>query len=145
MKIGSMMPSTYLKKDDFPTPALLTIRSFAHANVAAQNEPEEKKWIMHFDEMEKGLVLNPTNLQLAALAMDSDDTDDWIGQSIVVYNDPNVSFGGKLTGGLRLRAPKRAKPAAAPVTKPRAAPAQTPDPRADVPFADMEDDSDPPF
>jgi hypothetical protein len=112
--INTMMPSKYLKKEDVPQPALVTIRSFTRDNVAQQNEPEERKWIMHFDEFPVGMVLNSTNLQLAAQAMGSDETDDWIGKKIVIYTDPNVSFGGKLIGGLRLRAPRKNKPAPPP-------------------------------
>jgi hypothetical protein len=107
MKIGQMMSAKYLKKDDVDPPVLVSIRTFRHENVAQENQPEELKWVMYFAEMDKGLVLNSTNLQLAAMALGSDDTDDWIGHQVVLYNDPNVSFGGKLTGGVRIRAPKR--------------------------------------
>jgi hypothetical protein len=50
-------------------------------------------------------------------ACGSDDTDDWIGKQIVVFVDENVSFGGELVGGLRIRKHKQAAPVA-----PRAAP-----------------------
>ena len=129
MKISAMMPSSYLKKEDVPTPALVTIKSFTHENLAQDGQPEDKKWVMHFNEFDRGLVMNPTNLQLAAMALASDDTDDWLGKQIVIYTDPNVSFGGKLVGGLRLRAPKR-KPAPVP---------------APPPPAEYDDDSDIPF
>lgn len=127
MKISAMMPSSYLKKEDVPSPALVTVRKFTNENLAQDGQPEEKKWVMHFDEFDRGLVMNPTNLQLAAQAMGSDDTDDWIGHQIVLYTDPNVSFAGKLVGGLRLRAPKRKTAPPPPVAPP-------------VPFDDMDDD-----
>lgn len=115
MNINQMMPSTYLKKEDVMQPALVTIRRFTQENLAQQNAPEELKWIMHFAEFDKGLVMNPTNLQLAALALGSEETDHWIGKQIVLYTDPNVSFAGKPVGGLRLRAMKRkAQPAPPP-------------------------------
>lgn len=132
--ISTMMPSSFLKKEDFPQQTLLTIRRFTHENVAPNGQPEERKWIMHFDEFERGLVMNPTNLQLAAVALGSENTDDWIGKQIVAYNDPNVSFGGKLTGGIRLRA-KRTRTAVMTATSSIAPP--PPPPPA---FADMEDD-----
>jgi hypothetical protein len=108
--ISQMMPSKYLKKEDVPQPAMVTIRRFTQENVAPSGQPEEKKWIMHFDELENGMVMNPTNLQLAALAVGSEETDDWIGHQVVIYNDPNVSFAGKLTGGIRIRAVRRKAP-----------------------------------
>ncbi len=142
--INAMMPSKYLKKEDVPTPALVTIRSFSHENVAPQGQPEEKKWIIHFEEFENGMVMNSTNLQLCAVALGSEETEEWMGRQVVIFNDPNVSFGGKLTGGLRVRAMRRAAPpaaarhAAAQVRRPVAPPVD------DVPLADY-DDQDVPF
>ena len=148
MNIDDMKESKYLRKEDFPTPALATIRDLKYLNVAPDNKPPQKKWVMYFEEHDKGLVCGTTNRQLAANALGSKETEDWMGQQIVIYNDPNVTFGAEVTGGLRLRAVKRkAAPAAAPIVPTvykKAAPAQTPDPREGVPFADMEDDS-PPF
>jgi ribosomal protein L24E len=127
MKIGQMMSSKYVKKDDVDPALLVTFSRFSHENVAQENQPEELKWVAYFEEMDKGLVLNSTNLQLAAQALGSDDTDDWIGHQVVLYNDPNVSFGGKLTGGVRIRAPKKTKPAPKPV-------------KPTVPLEEMDDD-----
>ena len=106
MKIGQMTTSKYLKGADVDPPRLLTFRSFKKENVAKADEPEEHKWVAYFDGEDKGLVLNKVNLERAARALGSDDTDDWIGKPIVVFYDPNVEFGGKLVGGIRLRAPK---------------------------------------
>lgn len=133
--INSMMPSKYLKKEDFPQPALVTIRSFTHENVAPQGQAEEKKWIIHFHEFENGMVMNSTNLQLCAQALGSEETEEWMGQQIVVFNDPNVSFGGKLTGGLRVRQVRRRPAAPAPAAR-RAPP---PAPADDAPMADYDD------
>lgn len=129
--ISSMMPSKYMKKEDVPQPALVTIRRFTHENVAAQGQPEEKKWIMHFNEFEHGIVMNPTNLQLTAIALGSEQTEDWMGKQVVIYNDPNVSFAGKLTGGLRIRAVRRK------VTEP---PPPPPPPVTNTGFDDIDDD-----
>ena len=138
--INQMMPSKYLKKEDVPLPALVTIRDFTHENVAQQGQPEEKKWIMHFEEFENGMVMNSTNLQLAAQALGSDETEDWIGRKIVIFNDPNVSFGGKLTGGIRLRAqrvrqaaPVAARPQFTQPRRPAPPPIDEPPPFDDIP------------
>jgi len=40
-----------------------------------------------------------------------------IGQQIVLYTDPNVAYGGKLVGGIRIRAKRKA---AAPTPAPQA-------------------------
>jgi hypothetical protein len=134
MKIGQMMAGKYLKKEDCDPPTLVTIDRFEEENVAREDQPQDMKWVMYFKDNEKGLVMNSTNLQLAAIAFGTQETDEWIGRSLVLYHDPNVSFGGKLVGGIRVRAPKGQK-------KPTP---NNPDPRPEPPaFDDM--DSDVPF
>lgn len=127
MKVSEMLPSTYLKKEDFPTPQLLTIARLERVNVAMEGQPPEYKWAMYFQELDRALVLNAVNIQTLA-ALYGDETDHWISQKIVAYNDPSVMFAGRMVGGIRLRAPKQARPAP---TKP--APAGQ--------FADLGDDT----
>ena len=105
-KIHEMIPSSYLKKEDCDPPILVTISEVKEEDLAIEGKPQEMKWVMYFSEREKGIVLNNTNIQLSAQICGSDDTDGWIGKKIVLYSDPNVSFGGKLVGGIRVRAPK---------------------------------------
>lgn len=107
MNINELMKGKYLKKEDCPSPVLYTIRNFTVENVAQENQPQEMKGIMWFNEVEQGLVMNNTNLQLAAQAFGTMETTEWTGRQIVVYADPTVSFGGKMVGGLRLRGPKK--------------------------------------
>jgi hypothetical protein len=106
MKIGELTPSKYLKKDDFPQPRLLTVRDVTKENVALPNQPKKERGVMYFQELEKGMVFNTTNLNRAVKALGSDDTDDWKGKKLVVYFDENVEFGGEMVGGLRVRAAK---------------------------------------
>jgi len=117
MRIGEMKNSKFLKKEDAGEGKLVTIASMEQQNVALDDQPPEMKWILHFHEFDKGMALNWTNLQLIAKATGSEETEDWIGKKIVIYEDPNVSFGGKLVGGIRVRA----------VRKTTAAPAQPKD------------------
>lgn len=133
MKITQMMSSKYFKKEDVEQgPILVTIKSFEEENVAPADKPQELKWVMYVEESDKGLVMNTTNLQLAAIAMGSQETDHWLGKKIVLFNDPTVSFGGKLTGGVRVRAAKKPGQSSAKV------PAMANDPRPEPP-ADFED------
>ena len=108
-KISEMLPSKYLKKEDVAAPLLLTIHTVTQENVG-MGEEMESKWILHFAEDIKPMVLNSTNMRLIEMATGSDDTDDWSGRKIVAYSDPNISFAGKIVGGIRLRAPAAAKP-----------------------------------
>src|SRR5690242_14125679 len=105
MKISDMLPSKYIKQGDVPQPMLVTIRKLSQADVSQQNESEDLKWTVKFDELDKPMVLNSTNRKRTAKAL-GDDTDAWIGKQMVLYVDENVEFGGEIVGGLRLRAPK---------------------------------------
>lgn len=92
---------------------LVTIRQITQENVAKSGAPEELRWCIHFEECDKPAVLNSTNGQIIASIVKSEETDNWAGHKIVLYDDPTVSFGGKLVGGIRVRAPRN-QPAAAP-------------------------------
>lgn len=102
-RIGEMIESKFLKKEDVGTGKLFTICNVKQYNVAAQGAEPEMKWCAEFHEPDtKPLVLNATNMHLIEAALNSDNTDDWIDQPIVVYEDANVSFGGKVIGGVRV-------------------------------------------
>lgn len=108
MHISKMTESKYLKQDDVGDGKLVTIKALARTNVAREDEAPEYKYTLSFIETDKPLVMNTTNVQLCARACESDETNDWIGRKIVLYTDPNVSYAGKLVGGIRIRAPKGA-------------------------------------
>jgi len=141
MNISELKKSTFLKKEDCGRGILVTIRSVERVNVAQEGAPEELKWSISFDEVEKPMVLNSTNGQIIAAICDNDESDNWTGHKIVLYHDPNIAFGGKLVGGIRARAPKT-QPKPAPVTadvptqKPKPAPAPAPAPVPAEPEAD---------
>ena len=146
--INEMRESRFLKKEDCGAGILVTIRDIQQVNIAKEGAPEELKWCLFMDEQEKPCVLNSTNNQLIARALGSEQTDDWIGKKIVLYADPNVSFAGKLIGGIRARAPRSARAgapaapqgeAAGSVGKPALPPQHNPptgqpQPDDDVPF-----------
>lgn len=103
-KISEMLPSSYLKQTDFDeSGAIVSVASVAQKNVAREDEPLEMKWLVHFNEFEKAMVLNTTNINALAKACGSDDTDDWAGKEVIVYVDPTIAYGGKIVGGLRIR------------------------------------------
>ncbi len=119
-KIGDMFPSRWLKaKDCEDQDLVLTIKELIQEEVGGENGKEEK-WVIYFQDHEKGLVLNTTNTNTIA-SIHGDDTDDWEDKRIALFAT-EVEFKGKQTMGIRvrLRAPKaKSKGAAA-----AAAPAQ---------------------
>lgn len=107
-KISEMTTSKFLKKDEVGEGTICTISGVSKENVSKEGAEPELKWVLHFSNLDKPLVLNSTNLQLIAKFLGSDNTDDWENKRIILYDDPAVSFGGKITGGIRVR-PYKAK------------------------------------
>lgn len=105
-KVSDLKQSKYLTKEDVAPAILVTITSYDYVNVALESQAPEMKYVLLFKEADKPLVLNQTNGQLIAIITGTDDFDGWIGRKIVLYNDPTISFAGKVTGGIRVRAPK---------------------------------------
>lgn len=105
--INDLGESKYLKKEDVESDKLVTIVSYDKVDLSRDNEPTKIRWVLNFKELDKPLVLNKTNGNRIAKITGQSDFDDWIGERIVLYNDEMVEFGGKLVGGIRVRAPKR--------------------------------------
>ena len=132
MHIDQMKTSKFLASGDVrEKPLLLTMTKLHMENVAMEGAEPDKKWCLSFVEADKPMVLNATNIQLIG-SIHGPETDNWAGKKIVLYHDPNISYGGKLIGGLRIRAPKNqpATPPAQPVVSQQAAP----DDDSEVPF-----------
>lgn len=117
-RTSEMRESKFLKQTDVGAGALMTVEGCERHNVAKEGAEPEMKWCLTFAESDKPLVLNSTNIQLCERVFGSDDTDAWVGKKIVLYTDPNVSYAGKITGGIRVRAPKVKGPIAAPPPPP---------------------------
>lgn len=104
MRIGEMKESKYIKKEDVGEAGKnLTISRVDHQNIAKEGMPEEMRYVIFFKEAQKGMVLNWTNIQLIAKITGSEDTDDWSGKVVQLYEDPSISFGGEIKGGIRVR------------------------------------------
>lgn len=101
--INEMISSKYLKQADVPDPIIVTVQGVKQVNLAKEGEEPEWKWAIKFRELDKPMILNSTNIHVAAKICDSPEANDWKGKEIVLYTDPNVSFGGQVVGGLRFR------------------------------------------
>lgn len=106
-RINEMAESKFIKKEDCDPPILVTVTQAVQHDVSMQNDPTEMKWCLEFAETTKPLVLNMTHMRQIEAITGSDNTDDWIGKKLVLFLDPNVTYGGKITGGTRVRAPKQ--------------------------------------
>ena len=104
MKRSDAFPSSYLAKDDLPQPpgtARGTIEDVRIETMPGDNKDE--KPVMYFKNGSlKPFVLNQTNWTIIEEVY-GDDSDNWRGQTIELYVDPNIMFAGKRTGGVRVR------------------------------------------
>jgi hypothetical protein len=119
LSFDALVPSNskYLTKNDVGEDGLiLTIKGFRMETLKG-DDGEEDKMVVHFVEDVKPMVLNRTNSQLIGIATGAKTVAESKGKQIVVYNDPTVSFGGQVKGGLRIK-----KVAGAPKTAPANAP-----------------------
>ena len=108
MNLNDLKKSNFLKKEDVGAGVLVTISGITQENVAKEGAEPDMKAALHFQELDKPLVLNSTNGQIIAqITKQTDDIEkNWIGHKIVLFNDPNVTFSGRLVGGIRVRAPR---------------------------------------
>jgi len=108
----------YLKREDVTEEgeAHKVISCVQQSLSTGEGGESEIKWVLTLSDL-KPLILNATNIRRCVAAFVTSETDEWIGRSIVVYDDPEIEFGGRIVGGVRLRAvPKKApKPKASPV------------------------------
>jgi len=105
MDLDALVPSTskYLKKEDVPASGRdVTVKGFKKETLKGDNGDEEKI-VLYFEELEKGMVLNQTNVQRLKMATNAKTTEEVKGKKVNLYNDKYVEFGGKIVGGLRIR------------------------------------------
>lgn len=112
MTRNEVFPSNYAKKDDFPVPARLTINDVKIVDLKSDNGDERKPVLDFLEEQAKPLILNVGNWTVIEEAY-GPDSNDWRGKPVEVYNDPNVQFAGRRTGGIRVRIPNGIAPTAA--------------------------------
>jgi len=148
-KIGDMFPSKYLKAADLEElqkrgrlPVNLRISRIVSEDVSGGEGREKQiKPVMYFQGKDKGLVINRTNGDEAALLLGSDDTDDWPDR-VIGLTVQRVRFKNETVPALRIVAPRgeqqqqtqprasdhRAAAAAPPRQTRRADPEPEPDP-----------------
>lgn len=102
-----MFPKRYATGEDLQGKAItLTIASITLEKMHPQsNAPEVEKWVIHFKEAKKGVVLNHTMAYQIGEFLGSEETDEWVGKSIMIYPQPMMVAGKKVIA-IRARAAK---------------------------------------
>ena len=104
MNISKLKNSRFLTKEDCDPPIVVTMKDVHQDNVAPSDAVAEFRYVLAFEEDDiKPMVLNPTNGELIAKHVGSQEMDDWPGKKVVLYHDDTVMFAGKCVGGIRAR------------------------------------------
>jgi hypothetical protein len=95
----------YLKKEDIPSPVNTSILWIKEEEVTTPGKGTERRLVLYFDRLKKGLVLNTANAEALLEITGTDDTEKWADTPVQLYVDPDVTYGGKKIGGIRIRKP----------------------------------------
>jgi len=106
MDLDTLVPSEskYLAKEDVGIPGVnLTIAKFTRETVGQGNDAGEKAVLWFKENDYKPMVLNKTNKNRIKHFLGATTAEEVIGKQVNVYNDPDIEYGGEITGGLRIR------------------------------------------
>lgn len=92
------VPSKYLKADDLQGKRVRV----TCGDVTMEDVGGEDKYILHFKDKEKGMVLNATNIGRLTIGFGSDDSEEWYGKELILQSEP-VQFQGRTVQGLRVQ------------------------------------------
>ncbi len=98
MDFQKFLGGRFLQKEDVPDPIVVTIAGWTE-----ETFDNGEKCIVHFEELEKGMVANKTNLRFLKEVFKTTEADELKGKKAVLFNDLNIMFQGRC-GGLRFRA-----------------------------------------
>jgi len=114
---GNFLKSEYFAKGEEMN---LVIKEVKVERVGREDDIENKIVVyfsgLRSDLAEKGLGLNKVNAEAIAEISKTKVIEQWVGVRVCLYVDPNVMFGGKRVGGVRVKA--IASPAPAQAVKP---------------------------
>ena len=95
----------YLKKEDIPSPVDTSILWIKEEEVTTPGKGTDTRVVLYFDGLKKGLVLNTANAETLLDITGTDEYEQWVDVPVQLYVDPDVTYGGKKTGGVRIRKP----------------------------------------
>jgi hypothetical protein len=116
--------SKFLSANDIGTRKVRTkILKVRKEELRGNDGAKRVRFVLYLEGIDKGLVLNAINKDRLVASLGRVPAN-WKGASVGVFVDPDVVFGGKKTGGVRLRVlePIQVKPA------PKPAPTKAPAP-----------------
>lgn len=106
--VSELFSGKYLKNTDFPQPKLLSIAGADVMTFKSREGAPERKLVIHFTEVDKGLVVSKANFFRIKEITGSPDTDTWGGKEITLFNDKTVQRPDGTFGGIRVKMPATA-------------------------------------
>ena len=100
--INDLFPSKYLKAADAENDITLTIAKVSTEKMKDQDGKEETKPVIHFTEVDKGMVLNKTNANVLT-DLFGETIEEWTGHRVTLCAVDVDAF-GKIQKALRFRA-----------------------------------------
>jgi hypothetical protein len=95
MKTSELSNAKNFNADLVASPVTLTINGIERVEFERDDGPPERKWVLQFDEDDRGCVLNVTRTTDIE-ALHGDDTDDWMGKRIELYQGQTMMAGKKI-------------------------------------------------
>ena len=99
--VSEMFPSKWLSAADVPDGCKATVIEVTEELVGRE---KEEKFVVHFAEFKKPLVLNKTNAESLRDISGSEYIDEWEGVEVRLTT-PTVEFGGKSVPAIRIGFP----------------------------------------
>ena len=93
----------YLKKEDLSDPVDTELLWVKEEKVTTPGKGTKTRLVAYCDGLSKGLVLNTAICEILAEITATDDPNEWKDVELQLYVDPDVKYGGKKTGGIRIR------------------------------------------
>jgi hypothetical protein len=98
MDATRLCPAPHIEAAELKGDTPVTIKGVKFAQVG---EEKVERGVVVFDEFDRGLVLNRTNLK-RIIALHGNDTDDWVGKKITLYPS-ETDFAGRTVPCIRVR------------------------------------------
>jgi hypothetical protein len=104
----------YLKKEDLSDPVDTELLWVKEEEVTPPGKDTTTRLVAYFEGLSKGLPLNTANSETLLEITGTDDPNEWKDVAVQLIVDPDVTYGGKKIGGIRIRKPV---PVSVPVPK----------------------------
>jgi len=95
----------YLKKEDLAGPVDTELLWVKEEKVTTPGKGTKTQLVAYFEGLSKGLVLNTANCEILAEVTGTDDPSEWKDVVLQLYVNPDVKYGGKKVGGIRIHEP----------------------------------------